>query len=322
MGRLARGPLRGPPYFKLGAGSRCERRSEGGRIVDRVAVFVDAGYLFAQGSKALCGRKLARGTVSIDHQAAIDSLANLAEEVSGMPLLRIYWYDGTSTGPTAQHNTIADLPRTKVRLGFVNSVGQQKGVDSLIVTDMITLARNRAMASCILLSGDEDIRVGVQQAQEYGVLVHVLGIKPARGSQSTFLLREADGTHEWSEDDLRPFLHCDLPPSTPEPVTVRPTPTTSLEQLGHREEGAEVDQRLLRVAQQVADEMIPSEVPSTVREIRATNQRPRELDGRLLAMSRNVMGRNLAPDEKRSVRDALLTVLEAHMTSSGDATGR
>lgn len=281
--------------------------------MDRVAVFVDAGYLFAQGSKALCGRTLPRGAVSIDHQAVIDSLTSFAEDVSGLSLLRIYWYDGTSTGPTPQHNTIADLPSTKVRLGFVNSVGQQKGVDSLIVTDMITLARNRAMAACVLLSGDEDIRVGVQQAQEYGVLVHLLGIKPARGSQSLFLLREADGAHEWAEDDLRPFLRCEPPQST----TSRPRPAASGEQLGRRDDARQVDQRLLRVAWQLADEMTLSELPSTVEDIRATNQRPPELDGRLLAMSRNAMGRNLVPDEKRTARDALLTALEARLASSG-----
>ena len=51
----------------------------------------------------------------------------------------------------------------------MNSSGPAKGVDSLIVTDMITLARNGAMSDAVLLSGDEDLRVGVQQAQEFGV---------------------------------------------------------------------------------------------------------------------------------------------------------
>ena len=142
--------------------------------MDRVAVFVDAGYLFAQGSKEMCGRKLLRGEISLDHQALIRALKDFAERISKLPLLRIYWYDGTSQGPTSQHNTLADQADMKVRLGFVNSAGQQKGVDSLIVTDMISLARNRAMADCVLLSGDEDLRVGVQQAQEYGVRVHLL----------------------------------------------------------------------------------------------------------------------------------------------------
>jgi len=90
----------------------------------------------------------------------------------------------------------------------VNSVGEQKGVDSLIVTDMIALARNRAISDAVLVSGDEDLRVGVQQAQEFGVRVHLVGIKPSRGSQSLFLLQEADTTHEWAADDISKFLQC------------------------------------------------------------------------------------------------------------------
>lgn len=176
--------------------------------MDRVAVFVDAGYLFAQGSVALAGRKLPRGRLVLDHEKAIDALADFATRVSGVDLLRVYWYDGTSTGPSSQHITLAHLAHVKVRLGFVNSAGEQKGVDSLIVTDMIALARNHAMSEAVLLSGDEDLRVGVQQAQEFGVRVHLLGIRPSRGSQSLFLLQEADSTHEWSPDDLAPFLSC------------------------------------------------------------------------------------------------------------------
>jgi uncharacterized LabA/DUF88 family protein len=84
---------------------------------------------------------------------------------------------------------LAHLDNVKVRLGFVNSVGEQKGVDSLIVTDMIALARNRAVSDAVLVSGDEDLRVGVQQAQEFGVRVHLVGIKPSGGNQSLFLRR-------------------------------------------------------------------------------------------------------------------------------------
>lgn len=69
-------------------------------------------------------------------------------------------------------------------------------------------ARNRAMSEAILLSGDEDLRVGVQQAQEYGAIVHLVGIKPARGSQSVALMQEADMTYEWCEPELTPFLTC------------------------------------------------------------------------------------------------------------------
>ena len=108
--------------------------------MDRTAVFVDAGYLFAQGSIELCGKKLPRGEITLNHIALTSTLKAFAENASGLPLLRIYWYDGTSQGPTSQHITLAGQADVKVRLGFVNSQGQQKGVDSLIVTDMITLA--------------------------------------------------------------------------------------------------------------------------------------------------------------------------------------
>ena len=181
--------------------------------MDRVAVFVDAGYVFAQGSSLLAGRKLPRAEVSLAHNAAVKAFGDFAAKISGAPLLRVYWYDGTSTGPTAQHLTLAHLQDVKVRLGFVNSVGEQKGVDSLIVTDMITLARNRAISDAVLVSGDEDLRVGVQQAHEFGVRVHLIGIKPSRGSQSLFLLQEADTTHEWSTTGISVFLRCQPRPT-------------------------------------------------------------------------------------------------------------
>ena len=50
--------------------------------------------------------------------------------------------------------------------------------------------------------------MGVQQAQEFGVRVHLVGIKPSRGSQSLSLLQEADTTHEWTEAEVASFLSC------------------------------------------------------------------------------------------------------------------
>ena len=58
--------------------------------MDRIAVFVDAGYLFAQGSVLLAGKKLSRSELALDHLAVVKALTNLATSVSGLPLLRIY----------------------------------------------------------------------------------------------------------------------------------------------------------------------------------------------------------------------------------------
>ena len=84
--------------------------------MDRVAVFVDAGYLFAQGSVALASQKLPRGRLVLDHEKTIDVLADFATRTGGVDLLRVYWYDGTSTGPSSQHITLAHLARVKARL--------------------------------------------------------------------------------------------------------------------------------------------------------------------------------------------------------------
>ena len=146
------------------------------QVIDRVAVFVDAGYLFAQGSIELFGKLLPRVQMTLHAAGVTTRLREFAENISNLDLLRIYWYDATLTGPTQQHNDLAELSNLKVRLGTMNPQGQQRGVDALFVTDLITLARNGAMAPCLLLSGDEDLRIGVQLAQERGVRVHLLDI--------------------------------------------------------------------------------------------------------------------------------------------------
>ena len=80
----------------------------------------------------------------------------------------------------------------KVRLGFVNSAEQQKGVDSLIVTDMISPARNRAMADCVLLSGDDTCRTEVvaHQSDAFSRNVNTL-IRPKGRPPSSFRRRAA-----------------------------------------------------------------------------------------------------------------------------------
>ena len=282
--------------------------------MDRVAVFVDAGYLFAQGSVALAGQKLPRGRLVLDHEKAIDALADFATRVGGVDLLRVYWYDGTSTGPSSQHITLAHLARVKVRLGFVNSVGEQKGVDSLIVTDMIALARNHAMSEAVLLSGDEDLRVWVQQAQEFGVRVHLLGIRPRRGSQSLFLLQEADSTHEWSPDDLAPFLSCKpeiaIVPAMPAPVATPTQPEPLL-----------VPDPLDDVASALALEIPVTELEALAESIRQTGQVPKEFDGRLLAEGGRLIKARLDAAQKKAVRTAFLGAIERRSAEAQQAAG-
>jgi len=176
--------------------------------LDRTAVFVDAGYLFASGSRALTptGDKLQRSQLHLDHEAVLKLLLGLVTELTGLPLLRVYWYDGASVGPNAAHIALAYRPNLKLRLGQVDDRGQQQGVDALLIADLATLAKNHACADALVLTGDDDIRPGVEQAQEHGVRVHLLGIPPARENQAAALVQAADSVREFTKDELRSFL--------------------------------------------------------------------------------------------------------------------
>jgi uncharacterized LabA/DUF88 family protein len=181
-----------------------------------VAVFVNAGDLFAQGSAALSGSKKPRIHLTLNETAIIAELTGAAQAKSpGCSLLRVYWYDGArSPRLTLEHSKLAHIDYVKLRLGFVTGGGQQKGVDSLIVTDLIDLARNRAISDAVMLSDDEDIRIGVQIAQSFGVRIHLIGIAPSRGSQSLQLLRESDTTTEWDSATVSKFLSISAPIAT------------------------------------------------------------------------------------------------------------
>jgi len=269
--------------------------------MDRVAVFVDAGYLFAQGSTALAGRKLQRGEMEFLPQEAVKTIATLAEELAELPLLRIYWYDGTAGNPSSTHLALAELARLKLRLGIVNSVGEQKGVDSLIITDMISLARNRGMAAAVLLSGDEDLRVGVQQAQEFGVVVHLVGIEPSRGSQSLLLIQEADSITELSAQDISPFLR------------LRPTPTSDDQTYEMPDDQADLMTVLKTTAESVARGIPSANLAILLETLAANGPVPSEFDRHLLGTCLHRLGRPLNPQEKRILRDEFRVCCRALM---------
>lgn len=270
--------------------------------MDRVAVFVDAGYLFAQGSSLLTGKKTQRGEVRVDFDKCLEALEKFACNLTKVPLLRIYWYDGTSTGPSPEHVALAFKPRVKVRLGFVNSAGHQKGVDSLIVTDMITLARNRSMCDAVLLSGDEDIRVGVQQAQEFGVRVHLLGITPCRGSQSQFMLQEADTTNEWTLKELSPFL-------THTPRAAKIAAALPVAPQVHAPAGPPSAKTPHDLAKQAAAEIDSALLDGLIKNFEATGQLPPTVDRPLIGRAGKSFGR-LTPNQLRDLRKAFVDAMK------------
>ena len=264
--------------------------------MSQVAVFVDAGYFFAQGSTALTGSKKERRHATLDRQSLLAALRSVAQQKSGLErLLRIYWYDGLPRGgPTLQQQNIASADNVKLRLGLINEYGQQKGVDSLIVTDLVDLSRNRAISDAVLLSGDEDVRIGVEIAQSMGVRVHLLGIVPSRGSQSRNLLSEADTTTEWSKDEIAAFLEFaddQVPDHEGESPAASPEPP-------------EVDQESVfrRVVAELVEEMTDAEIGACRDSLHDSGVVPRDYDSKLLAISRTHLDRDLTIPERVRIR--------------------
>lgn len=176
--------------------------------MDRFALLVDAGYLYAAGGKLCCDTR-ARENLTLDSSTCIDSLVQLAGSSCGLPVLRTYWYDGARDAvPTATQLHIASHAYVKLRLGHLNSQNRQKGVDALIYRDLMTLARERAISAAFLLAGDEDLREGVKTAQDMGVQVTLIGIATRDGSRnvSRTLENEADEVIVLGKSDVSPFI--------------------------------------------------------------------------------------------------------------------
>ena len=262
----------------------------------RVAAFVDAGYLYAAGSKLLSGTNLPRKSVQLDIDLAITALQNAAiATLPGGSVLRVYWYDGVPrSGPTAKQERLAESNDVKVRLGTIGFTGKQKGVDSLMVTDLIELARNHAITDALILSGDEDVRIGVQIAQSFGVRIHLLGIEPAADNQSRLLRQEADTTDEWGAGQLEGVLA--VQPVT-EPTASSSSPASSAPDL---EAAAEVF-----VGARQPDEL------NLMANLQPRDPIPPDLDRELLAIAADHLGRYLEREEtiylRRQVRAALLS---------------
>ncbi|TDE16959.1 NYN domain-containing protein, partial [Actinomadura sp. 6K520] len=175
--------------------------------MDRCALFVDAGYLLADGAMAVHGTRH-RDTVSWDFGGLLQLLGNLSRERTGMPLLRCYWYEATVEGRRSpEHDALADLPGLKLRLGRIRP-GRREGVDSEIHRDLMTLARNGALTDAVLVSADEDLAQVVADAQDLGVRVTVVHVAvDGNWTISRVLRQECDDLIEIGSGHLRPFVN-------------------------------------------------------------------------------------------------------------------
>jgi len=279
----------------------------------RHAIFVDAGYLFAQGSVSLVGQKTDRTRLKLDEGEVVRQLKGRAVSHSpGSEILRVYWYDGARNGPTVEHLLIAEMADVKLRLGSINNAGEQKEVDSLLVTDLIELARNQSICDATLVASDSDLRVAVQIAQSFGVRVHLVGLEPSRVSQSPALRRESDTVHEISRANVARFLSVVPISNGPEPSPTLPnlilapitdqgtTPEQPNKQLSTVLSSA-IERTLIHVSEDDLGRLYTA--------ISSSKRVPSEYDRRLLGTCRGLLGRDLTSDERNEMRTAFVKSL-------------
>lgn len=275
--------------------------------MDRYAIFVDAGYFFAAGAYAIAGNNVPRHNLGlISAEETIKGLCEVgAKQTSNPSLLRVYWYDAMNgPRPSMEQSAIAHLAGVKVRLGSLNNAGEQKGVDSLIVTDLIELARNRAISDAILISGDEDLRIAVQLAQTFGVRVHILAVGDAGKNVSSSLKMEADSLESldsaWLNKNIKITGPAPLAATSVSVTTTQPAKAASSNTL---------DQAALLVCKELLDETDMDALANLKAHLRASTTIPPEFDRKLIAKTAKVVNRRLSSDEMRKIRGLFVTSL-------------
>jgi uncharacterized LabA/DUF88 family protein len=175
--------------------------------VDRCALFVDAGYLLADGAMAVHGTRH-REAVAWDYPGLLQHITGLSRERTGLPMLRCYWYEATVEGRrTPEHDALAEIPGLKLRLSRIRP-GRREGVDAQVHRDLMTLARNNAICDAVVVSGDEDLAQVVCDAQDLGIRVTVVHIATdASWAVSRTLRQESDDLIELGNSHLRPYVN-------------------------------------------------------------------------------------------------------------------
>lgn len=267
-------------------------------------LFVDAGYFFQAGwdSTKLC--KSTRKDLSIINPEKMllelcDKASSLADNTK---LLRVYWYDAIP-GPhlSLEQTQLAKLKGLKLRLGTLNSAGQQKGVDSLIVTDLLELARNKAIEDAVIITGDEDLRIAVEIAQSYGIRVHVLAAGDFTKNVSLQLQMEADSVDtiagEWFASHLT---------STVSDSPVVPSATAN------KSSSETIDVAANAVINEMLSTMSAQEKSNLKDHFSQSTQVPSDFDGKLIKRtSERLEGIKLSPAECRQIRGHFVTAIKA-----------
>ena len=276
--------------------------------MQRYTIMVDAGYLLAQVVHVMSnGQSKKRAGLTIhDPVGIITTIQNEAAgllDLKGKELLRIYWYDGAgSRGLTPEQKRVKCMADVQFRAGTMNSSGQQKGVDTLLVLDIVELAANQAISDAMIITGDADFAAGIELAQSRGVRIAVLGVpdNSGRHNQSPEVLDRADRVGLANR-----YLftrHCQYTqPAAPSASSTVP--------VSANRQPSSTTHPLQTIKQAVATFVAQASVDGNTID-HATGQIEHQMDSQLIFAVFKAIGRVLTPEEKKEARrefKALLT---------------
>lgn len=146
----------------------------------------------------------------------------------------------------------------------------------------------------------------VQVAQTFGVRIHLLGIEPARGSQSPDLIQEADTTTEWTKAIVSTWLSVSGSESVPIATPSKQTETTV----------ALPPASPTSITEQIFDEVIANLTGEKLSEICKYiddnfDSIPAEYDRPMLGKLKARLGRNLSSAEHAKYREEVITLIRA-----------
>jgi len=188
--------------------------------------------------------------------------------------------------------------------------GEQKGVDSLIVTDLIELARNRAISDAILISGDEDLRIAVQLAQTFGVRVHILAVGDAGKNVSSSLKMEADSLELLDSAWLSKYIKI----TGPAPLAATSAPVIPTQPAKVVSQNT-LDQTTHLICKELLDEADVDALANLKAHLSTSTTIPPEFDRKLIAKTAKAVNRRLSSDEMRKIRGFFVTSLRSRTAS-------
>ncbi len=150
-----------------------------------------------------------------------------------------------------------------------------------------------------MVSGDADIRVGVELAQKFGARVHLVEItRIGQHNLSIALQEEADTVTDWTKEDIQKFL------SVNRPVTLSVQGLSDGLSTSKVVEAEAVPSVFSLVVDEVLNATSPEDLVAISGDLHSTpNFIPPMYDGRLLSGCRNRLSRDLEQSEKTKVRN-------------------